>query len=98
MGKNGEMKKDVHVSAQRNTHLLVMLVQHLCDGALQRPELLVDVEQEVLQVHPVQLTALDQHLPEETGTVRQVSHASCCSRPSDTGTEGTPRPGPRTDT
>lgn len=44
-----------------------MLVQHLCDGALQRPELLVDVKEEVLQVHPVQLTALDQHLPEETG-------------------------------
>lgn len=48
-----------------STHLLMLLMEDLCDAALQSSELLIDVMQELNQVCSVQLTALYQHLQGE---------------------------------
>ena len=42
--------------------LVMLLLKHLCDVVLHRTQLLVDMLQECIQVCPVQLTALHQHL------------------------------------
>lgn len=42
--------------------LIVLLLQDLSDAALYGSQLLIDLMQELLQIHTVQLTALNQHL------------------------------------
>lgn len=57
-----DSKKKTLSKALKSTCLILLLMQDLCDAALHRSELLIDVMQELHQVCSVQLTALHQHL------------------------------------
>lgn len=50
---------------QTGTGLFVLLMQDVCDATFHSPQLQVHMVQELVQVCPVQLTALNQNLQEE---------------------------------